>query len=45
MKAQGNFTWLEVSKYDGEENRRLYIVYNRNVYDITDYADWVSVLS
>ncbi|XP_052749867.1 uncharacterized protein LOC128200455 isoform X2 [Galleria mellonella] len=38
-EPQSNFTWPEVSRYDGEDGRRLYIVVDCAVYDITDFGD------
>ncbi|XP_059062392.1 uncharacterized protein LOC131855164 [Achroia grisella] len=37
---QKNFTWTEVSQYNGEDDRQLYIVVLCTVYDITDFGDF-----
>jgi predicted heme/steroid binding protein len=39
-ESMKEFSREELSKYDGKQNKEIYVVYSGKVYDITDSGSW-----
>jgi predicted heme/steroid binding protein len=41
METIRKFMLDELGKFDGKEGRQAYVVYKRNVYDVSESSQWI----